>query len=74
VAVENSLKALISVLALVASAGPAFAFNLIPLPRPHPAPAPDLGVGATAVLAVAAAYLLARLVIRRRAQRQALVS
>ena len=50
--------------ALIAAAGaiPAVAFSV---PAPAPAPAPDLGVGIPAVLAVIAAYVIARLVIRR---------
>jgi hypothetical protein len=72
-ALESSLKTLLGVLALIASAGPAIA-QISPVARPHPAPAPELGVGALAVAAVAAAYLAARWLIRRRARPQTPIS
>lgn len=71
------MKFLVGSLIAAVSAAPAFAFSLpipiMPFPRPHPvpAPAPDLAIGAPAVLAVIAAYVIARLVVRARAAQKA---
>jgi hypothetical protein len=60
------LKVLLGVLVAIVASAPAFAFLLGDHYR-HlvPAPAPALAVGGPAVLAVIAAYVIARLVIRR---------
>ena len=54
------MKVILGTLIAIAGAYPALAFTV-----PVPAPVPDLGVGVPAVLAVIAAYVVARLVIRR---------
>jgi hypothetical protein len=62
------MKFLVGFFVAIASGVPALAFAAVP------APAPDLGVGAPAVLAVIGAYAIARLLIRRRATRDAKLS
>jgi hypothetical protein len=69
------LKVLVGILVSLVSVAPAFAGNGgWALNHPAPAPAPDLAVGAPAVLAVIAAYAIARLVIRNRATSKAIAS
>lgn len=62
------MKALLGLLVAIVAPAPAFAFLLGQHYRhPVPVPAPDLAVGGSAVVAVIAAYIIARLVIRHRA-------
>lgn len=62
------MKILLGVLVAMVTSAPAFAFLLGHHYRqPVPVPAPDLAVGAPAVVAVIAAYAIARLAVRRRA-------
>lgn len=66
------MRFLVGLFVAVASAVPAFAVPTTAVPRP--APAPDLAVGGAAVLAVIGAYVIARLVVRRRATQDAKLS
>jgi hypothetical protein len=61
------LKYILGTLMAIASAVPAFAVSFSPdsVRPPNPAPSPDLAMGLPAVLAVAAAYVIARLIVRR---------
>ena len=59
------MKTLLGVLVAIVGAAPAFAVP-VPRPTPFPVPAPELAVGGPAALAVIGAYIIARLVIRRR--------
>ena len=71
---EGSLKVLIGILVSLVGVAPAFAQGAWWINHPAPAPAPDLAVGVPAVLAVIGAYVIARLVIRRRATAQTIAS
>jgi hypothetical protein len=68
------LKVLLGMLVSLVSVAPALAQGSFIINHPAPAPAPDLAVGAPAVLAVIAAYAIARLVIRHRATSKAIAS
>jgi hypothetical protein len=63
------MKAILGALIAVANTVPAFAMSLTPdsVRPPSPAPAPDLAVGLPALLAVAGAYVIARVLVRRSA-------
>jgi len=61
VPLESSLKVLVGILVSLVGVAPASAGNGgWALDHPAPAPAPDLAVGAPAVVAVIAAYAIAR--------------
>ena len=59
------MKIPLAALVALVAATPALALPIPP--RAVPVPAPELAIGAPAVLAVIAAYFIARWVIRRRA-------
>ena len=75
VPLEGSLKVLLGLLVSLVGVAPALAQGSFIINHPPaPAPAPDLAVGEPAVLAVIAAYAIARLVIRHRATSKAIAS
>jgi len=66
------MRFLVGFFVAVAGAIPAFAVPTTAVPRP--ASAPDLAVGGPAALAVIGAYVIARLIVRRRASQDAKLS